>query len=135
MICFSNLVIIKHKSKSKINIIRLCSIISFMEIIHLQFIKKINLWIHFQMPCLPFFRKIRYETLLKRNIEYWDHFRTIIKFSNLINCKFINPKRIIQHFNTKIKRLNFLMQHKLIIIIIFMGIMKSLNLINNLIFA
>ena len=135
MIYFNNSVIIKHKSKSKINITKLCLIISYMAIIHPPFIKKINPWIHFQMHCLLSFRKIKFETLLKRNIEFWDHFRSIIKFSNLINHKFIDLKRIIHNFNTKIKRLNSLMQHRLIIIIIFMGIMKSLNLKNNLIFA
>ena len=100
-----------------------------------RFIKNINPLIHFQMLCLLFFKKIRSEILLKRSIECRDHFRLIIKFSYLIHPKFINPKRIIQEFNSKIKKLNFLMRRKLIIIIIFMGIMKSLNLINNLIFA
>jgi len=125
LIYFSNLVIIKHKYKFKINITKSCSIISCMEIIQLRFIKKTSLWIHFQMLCLLSFRRIRCEILLKKIRELLDHFRSTIKFSNLINHKFIKPKKTIQYFKTKIKRLNFLKQHRLIITIIFMGIMKN----------
>ena len=135
MIYFSNLVIIKHKFKYKINIIRSCLIISYMGIINHQCIKRISPWINSQMLCLLSFKRVRYETLLKRNIGIWDHFMLIIKLSNLINNKFINKKRIIQHYNFKIKILDCPMQHKLTIIIIFMEIMKSLNLKSNLIFV